>query len=306
MQRGDYILYLKEFENIDEMFEKNSKKPFIIKKIILYIKRIFCILTIRENNLCILPYKKVKNIKLIKIITKILEKNTTQVALSKKLEKNEILKQELENSKIKIFNGRTLLKYMIYDCVEYISKIRKQNIQGQEITLLCNKLDELNKNIIINLCNKVKRVNIVTNNINKFKRIDNYLESIGIPITITNNKRKSLLNSKIVINIDFEEELINLYKINRNAIIININEKINIYSKSFIGININDYIINIGNMDIDSIIINNFDIKIILEARISANDNFIEILELIKEYDVNIVGLIGKNGIIQDEEYIRN
>ena len=50
----------------------------------------------------------------------------------------------------------------------------------------------------------------------------------GIIITITNNKKKSLMKSQIIINVDFPKELIDRYRINEYATIINIKEKLKI------------------------------------------------------------------------------
>ncbi len=61
---------------------------------------------------------------------------------------------------------------------------------------------------------------------------------MGIAITITNNKRKSLLKAKIIINMDFDEELINSFNLNSKALVIQLNKEIYIKSKLFNGINI--------------------------------------------------------------------
>ena len=36
-------------------------------------------------------------------------------------------------------------------------------------------------------------------------KLSDYLEGLGIAITVTNNKRKSLLKAKFIINLDFDE-----------------------------------------------------------------------------------------------------
>ena len=64
-------------------------------------------------------------------------------------------------------------------------------------------------------------------------------------ININNNKRKGLINSTIVINVDFPEELMNKYFIKDDATIVNLEENIKIYRKKFIGKIINDYKISL-------------------------------------------------------------
>ena len=81
----------------------------------------------------------------------------------------------------------------------------------------------------------IKRVNIVTNHINKFKKMEEYLyNELGIILNISNNKSKSLLNSELIINIDFPQELINKYEIYNKAILINILNSVEIKAKKFI------------------------------------------------------------------------
>ena len=71
-------------------------------------------------------------------------------------------------------------------------------------------------------------MNIVTNNIEKFKKLEDKIMENGIMITIGNNKKKSLMKSKIILNIDFPNELINKYMIKEDAIIINVPGKVKI------------------------------------------------------------------------------
>ena len=63
----------------------------------------------------------------------------------------------------------------------------------------------------------------------------------GIIITLTNNKKKSLMKSQIILNVDFPRELINKYNIKDDAIMVNIKGKIKINKKRFNGLNIHDY-----------------------------------------------------------------
>ena len=67
------------------------------------------------------------------------------------------------------------------------------------------------------LAKKYKSINIVTNHVEKFKKLEKSLEEDeGIIISITNNKKRSLMKSGIIINIDFPNELINKYEFKSN------------------------------------------------------------------------------------------
>ena len=98
------------------------------------------------------------------------------------------------------------------------------------------------------IAKNTKRVNVISNHLEKLKSLQELLyEEFGIMIKISNNKKKDLLKSSIILNIDFPEDLINKYKIPNKCIIININNEININSKLFNGININNYNIIVNN-----------------------------------------------------------
>ena len=66
-------------------------------------------------------------------------------------------------------------------------------------------------------------------------------EENGIIITLTNNKKKAIVRSNIIVNVDFTEELINRYVLKDDGIIINLDEKIKIKKKRFSGKIVNDF-----------------------------------------------------------------
>ena len=297
-------IYVKELNNIDEVFKEDSILPIFLKKIIVFFKQLFCILTIKENRICVLPYKKVNNKILINLIAKIIAKNAQSIVLSNSLNSVKYLKAELTNRKVHIYNGQILANYIIYNLIEYISKLKNEETYVQEVSILVNTYNKLKEETIVYLAKKLKRINIVTNKINDFNKIATYLENnMGIGITITNNKRKSLAKSKIIINIDFNEETLNQFNINRNAIIINIGDNVEIKTKLFNGINVYDYYIEYDT-ELDNELLKYFDKKLIYESMISKN-NYNEIIESIANNNLQIVNLVGKNGIINEMEYKR-
>ncbi len=165
--------------------------------------------------------------------------------------------------------------------------------------MLVNDCTDINREIIVHLAKSVKRLNIITNHINKFKKIEEYLyNEFGIILNVSNNKRKSLLKSEVIINLDFTEELINKYTIYEKAIIININDKIDIYSKRFNGININYYKITLPS----EYKIKYFQNEILYESLIYGKNNYAEIIEMIERDKIGIDSLIGNNGSISENE----
>jgi hypothetical protein len=237
--------------NICYISETHETCDFV-KRIVIKIKKIFNIVEFSEDNgkttitLPLFKSNKIRNKKIIKIAKRINKKlydnNIENVVLSNYLEENEILKQKLYCQNINILDGRYLFYLLIPEIIEYILKRQKVKLQNGEVTLLINDFTQNNAKIITYIAQNVKRVNIVTNHSNKFKKIEDYLyNELGVILNITNNKSKSLSNANLIINIDFPEEIINKYEINSNAIIVNIFNEIKIRAKKFNGININYY-----------------------------------------------------------------
>ena len=297
------VLYIKELDNINEIFKNASKMPYLLKYCLCLIKKVLCILTIKNNNICILPYKRVKNKFVINIISKIVLKTTKKVVLSNYLNEIEELKESLYSKKIYIYKGHILTYYLIYNIIDYISKIRGENTNLQELFILINNINEIKKDTIIYLSQKFRRINIVTQKIKNFTNISDYLEKLGIAITVTSNKRKSLSKAKFIINFDFDEETLNLYNIKTSAAIIEINNQIVIRSKLFNGINILDFQMKYDNK-INDIDYRSFDKKIMYEQSLIGK-KYDSIIKQIGEDNVKIINLIGKNGIINKQEYLK-
>lgn len=218
------------------------------------------------------------------------------------------MKTNLLNNGIYIYNGNLLKKYLIYHYIDYICKIKKEETYTKEIFILTNTPNELDENIITYFAEHFKRINIVTKNISRFKRLESLLnQKLGIAITITNNKRKSLLKAKIIVNLDFDEDCLNSYTINPNAIIIQTDSNIKVKSKLFAGINIVDSQI-IYNSEITGFTkksFQKFDNKLLLESTI-VNKNYDSIINKIQLDNLKIVNLIGINGIINNKEFAKN
>ena len=135
---------------------------------------------------------------------------------------------------LKIQDGRWLFEILITDIIEYIINKKKLEKTKLKISILINDITEFEIENIKELAKKYKNLNIVTNHIEKFKKIEKeLLEKEGIMITVTNNRKKSLVKSDIIYNVDFPEETLNKYVINDEAIIINLHGKIKIKKKRF-------------------------------------------------------------------------
>ncbi len=296
-------IYVKELNNINEVFKENSKLPDFLKKGILFLKKIFCVVTIKENGICVLPYREIKRFSKIKLalLQKVFLRIDLPIVLSNYLEGIEGLKKALISSKLALVEGNGIVNDLLPEVIQYLCKMLQEEPHKQEITILVENQTSHTVKIIMELANKVKRIQIVTPNIGQFTRLENELETnFGMACQITNNKRKSLSKSKIIINLDCQETFLNQFNINPYAIIIDMNRKTRIQSKAFCGIHIYDYQINVDQLEYEPI----FEIKKQYEAKMLGK-TYKEIRSAIKNENVRIINLIGKKGIICRDEYKR-
>lgn len=249
-----------------------------------------------------LPIKtcdKIKDKKIKRIVKKIEMYNIKTMLLSERLYRIEGLKIGLQAKNIKILEGKYLFKLLIKDSISYICKKNKTNIEKMKISILTNEPSDINKKIIIDLAERVKTINIVTNYIEEFKEVEEYLfNEKGIIVKISNNYKTAMQKTDIIINIDFTEETINKYLIPNKCIIINIKDNIKIKSKKFSGININNYNI---------IVPKKYQIKEYKDSQVYEsyiiNKEYKEAMKQIIEDKIQIQNLVGEKGIISNKEF---
>lgn len=292
--------FIKELTKAQEVFKKDTQLPIFLQEFIIYIKKIFCIITILENGLCILPYRKIRWKFQRKLITKVILKLNANIVLSNYLEKTP-LKQEFEQEQVKLLDGKVLASYLLMEMLTYLAKMQKTEVNKQEVTLLISNYNSHIKNNIITIAKNVKRVQIVTNHVQSFMKLEEELEELGISLIVTNNKRKSLVKAKLIINMDYTKEMLNEFMINRNSIILNIWMNAIINAKSFSGLNIVDYEINYEQKGLNQ---NIFNRQKVYESKIFGKSKE-SIQDMIKKDKIQILYLKGKNGILNKNEYLR-
>ena len=269
--------------------EKMDKPKFSIRKY-----------KIEEDNFVVYAdLNKEKNVS--KIIKVMIKNDIEYVVLSKTLTENKNFINALNANNIKIFNGRWLEKYLTFEILEYIINQKAIKKEETEIAITTNEITDLTIETIKILSKQYKKLIVVTNHIEKLRRVEKELyDNDGILIVVANNIKKSLLKPKIILNLDFNMQVLNKYKINENAIIINVEGDMKIRSKRFSGININNYEIVVGreeniwreNMSV-------FEHKDLLEATLYIRDTFNNIRRKIMKNKVSIKELYGENGKIE-------
>lgn len=269
--------------------EKMDKPKFSIRKY-----------KIEEDNFVVYAdLNKEKNVS--KIIKVMIKNDIDYVVLSKTLTENKNFINALNANNIKIFNGRWLEKYLIFEIIEYVINQKGIKKEETEIAITTNEITDLTIETIKILSKQYKKLIVVTNHIEKLRRVEKELyDNDGILIVVANNTKKSLAKPPIILNLDFNMQVLNKYKINENAIIINVEGDMKIRSKRFSGININNYEIVVGreeniwreNMSV-------FENKDLLEATLYIRDTFNNIRRKIMRNKVSIKELYGENGKIE-------
>lgn len=264
--------------------------------------------TFGDSLLCEVPIKKYKKngiSKVIKCVTMLVEENKIKdVVLSNELNEIEELKTAFQNKKQ--VEGKYLLKVMVDEVIDYISNIKNERTENQTIYILVNEYSKINLEIIELLSNKVKSVNIITNRLKRFLNFEKRLyEDNGIMITVSNNKRRALNKANWIINLDFSNDSIKQYKINRNAIFVNLKLEQPEVSKSFSGVIVNGLNIDdVFNKDFRySKMYKVFNRTLVYENIIQKNKSITEIKEKIADDGIKIKSLIGSRGELKEVEY---
>lgn len=242
--------------------------------------------------------KKLSNKKMKKILNKIEQYRIKTVVLSERLYKIDDLRKSLYSKNIKVLDGKYLFKLLLEDSLYYICSKANTQMEKMEISLLINEASETNKNIIISLANKVRTLNIITDYIEEFRKLEEYLyNEKGIIVKVSNNYKTAMKKTNIIINTDFTEKNINKYVIPNKCIIININENVKIKSKKFNGININDYNIIIPK----KYKIKGYNDRQVYESYL-INEEYKNARKRIVKDKTQIQNLVGEKGIISNRE----
>lgn len=274
---------------------QETDKPKLLFKLfnIIKVKEDKIILPIKEEKITIKKAEKLAN-KTKNILDKTI---CNKVVLSKVIKTQEDYKNYLYSSDVNIIKAEQLTEILLLDILNYIKN--KNSLKPEELSLTIF-VNDISMNMLENLkimVKQYKRTNIITNHIQKFKKLEeDFFEEQGIIITVGNNKRKSALKSNVIINVDFPNELINQYNIYDEAIIINLRGNIKINKKRFTGININDYEIDFDNFEeFDYEKEKLFDKKDIYEAELIKNQPFKYSRNDLNKYKVKITKLFGTN-----------
>ena len=224
--------------------------------------------------------------------------NCKKIVVSKEIKKQDQYLNYLYSQGLDIVDGKWLFQILSNMSLEYICK--KNNLLKSEISIsiLANQVTENVIYFLKKIVKEYKRINIVTNNINLFKNLETQImEQYGVMIVVTNNKRKSLSKSQLIVNFDFPTELINKYNVYEDSIILNLQDDVKIKSKRFNGICINDYeIVVLNGQDFDYTKVEKFYCKDLYECNLYKKQPIEEINKKINSDGVRIEKLYSNRG----------
>jgi len=309
-----FIFYIKEASNINEMINFSVKLPNFLKKIIFAFLKFFNLVLVKKD-IIILPYldndtvSPRKQVKLVNKIGALLEKeNVTNIALSTYLIRNTHFKNYFNSKNIHILDGRWLFQYLSLEVLNYLAKNMDKKTADIEVAILANNYNTAVKDIISEISQKVKVLNIATSNLTNFKSATAELyENFGISVRVSNNRKKVLQKADIIFNFDFSEEVINKYSFPNEAVIVNFSNKINIENKLFNGININYYSISVAS-SVTSLfnklnLSGSFPLEILYESKHYGKKSFVEMINVLATDKVFIKALVGNKGQINPKEF---
>lgn len=301
MKNNSKIVYIRE---------DNRIYVRIIDLIIKYICKLFLIIRyerVSSVDLIVIPKLKSYNKLIVKIIIKKIKrilKNKEQYYIAfddKTVELKKYFDKDI------VLDGKYFMKHYVIDILIYIFNSNLQNMSLENIYVFVNNYSKLNIYLINKMVGKFKTVNIITENLKKFKKLENEFYKEGILITVSNNKRKSAINAKYIVNIDFGKDLFRKYRINQKSIIVNCIEEKDIYTNDFNGIEINNLnvIIDENNSQYINEFYGNMNKTIFLESCLLIGNDYVEKIDLIKKlYNAEIGELLGVRGIINKKEIL--
>lgn len=224
---NDDIYYIREkvYKNVQKTVEKINRR---IYKLIRNVNR--------KGQIDIIPSKRViecikTNLKLNDDKDKDRNNNRNKYCLIRllkvfhyKTHQNYIEDVIKENE-----NSKAIYCTFIIEILNNIIKIKNEQAEEQSIYFLTN--NEVDAKLLENFKKQYKMIYIVTENIEKLKKLEDRAEENLEMLAVLNNKRKSLARAKYIINFDFNRENINQYNINRTAVLLNLYKRRNKYKK---------------------------------------------------------------------------
>ncbi|MBR2704058.1 MAG: hypothetical protein IKE91_01145 [Clostridia bacterium] len=284
-------------------YKENGQKKSL-KRIVDKMFYRFSVINIDNNKECIYINKKYINQSAYKKINKYLIKHNLDILKSNALIVKDIEIIECINHIKYVPREKYVMKANLQGILDYIEKVLNIDLRNECVHLTMQ--DENNKEILIGILDWFKCINIATTRIGYMRRLEKSIVNRNdAVISISNNKRKALKRAKILINLDFDNELINEFCINRNCLIINLKNSQICLKSSFQGSIIDSIQIDFKNRYRDYINKDKYD-KVNLYNSFIQDFSYKDAVNCIESDNCKIMDLIGIRGIIPNDEIINN
>lgn len=224
------MIYIKQENNVDKFMKKYVNFPKYIKKMLFKSKcRNGKFETEKMYDIECISLPEI-NDKILKNLKKLSEiRCWRNICISRDLKLNDKFLNFVQNNGLKVVDGKWLFKHMIDQIFEYYVEYKNDIISNQEVTILCNKLDNIFVEQIKIISNKVKICNVLTNNLKQYRKLEEEIyQTNGIVLNCSNNFKKGAVKSNYVINFDFENKELEKCNFSKNAYIIDIKGNKNI------------------------------------------------------------------------------
>lgn len=234
-----FLVYIKLEENSDKFMRKYQKFPRSIMKMLFRSKckkGKFEVQKIKDLECIVLPEVNEKILKKLGLMANV--RCWKNVCISENLRGNEKFIGFAKEHLLNLMDGKWLFMNLLDEVVETIAEIKNEFMANQEISILCNCLDELMAEKIKEISLKFKVCNILTNQTKQFRNLEEEIyQANGVVINVSKNYKKALGKSGIVINFDFAEEDLEKCVFVKNTYMVNV-KNILLDKKKFEGKNI--------------------------------------------------------------------
>lgn len=232
-----FVIYIKWEENRDKFMAKYANLPQTMRKIIFQSKckkGKFEIEKIDPLECIILPTVNEKILKKLGVLANI--RCWKNICVSENLRQNSAFNKLCRDQRLQVMDGRWLFKNMMEQVVEYLMDVKNEMIGNQEISILCHKLDEWIAEKIKEIAVRVKVCNILTNHTKQFQKLEDeiYLTN-GVMLNVSNNYKKTLLKSSLIINFDFSQADLEKCIFGKKGDIIQLDSTISFDKKDLVG-----------------------------------------------------------------------
>lgn len=216
-------VYVREKRQEEEWYLcSNSRISHMLQKVI----EIFCICKIRKTeNKIELIVPNIQHKKIEKRIKKKLEIIQTEYKKIQVILSKEVKKIPIHLEEYKIVEGKKIKKYFLENIFQKMEEISKVSLKGENIYFCMDNYHMENIQMIKNFLERFKSISIITREVKKFKPLEEKLLEEGYLLSISNNKNKGLKKAKIIVNVDFSIERVKEFKINRNAMVIQLGQE---------------------------------------------------------------------------------